>query len=77
MTLRVEMMWCNECQKNTGHIQQRMNHVLHLLGTIVTGGLWIIGWIASAVAWRRRPWLCMGCGYRYTTPSMRSMRDAI
>ncbi|MHC4239959.1 MAG: hypothetical protein ACYSUC_09440 [Planctomycetota bacterium] len=36
------------------------NHVLHLLLTLVTGGLWLIVWILCAI--KIGGWRCVQCG---------------
>jgi len=41
-------------------IGSRPNHVLHLILTILTGGLWLIVWIILAL--RRGSLRCVRCG---------------
>ncbi len=36
---------CDICNEVTMHIQQTPNHILHLLLSLVTCGLWLIVWI--------------------------------
>jgi hypothetical protein len=40
-----KMMRCPKCKRKTLHIQQAPNHILHLLLTVVTAGLWLIAWV--------------------------------
>ena len=39
------MKKCAECNKSTMHYQEKPNHILHLLLSIVTAGIWLIVWI--------------------------------
>lgn len=68
MTTETATMWCNPCQANTGHLREKPSHLLHFLLTLVTGGLWVVVWVALTLTWKNRHWLCMGCGMPYTEP---------
>lgn len=51
---------CSSCREQRLHIRQGVNHLLHLLLTLVTGGLWIVGWL---IALGLKPgWRCSQCG---------------
>jgi hypothetical protein len=39
------MKKCEKCVKNTLHIQEVPNHLLHIVLTIITVGLWLIVWV--------------------------------
>ena len=39
------MRKCKACAKPTMHIQQKPNHILHLLLTVCTAGVWLLVWI--------------------------------
>lgn len=39
------MFICDDCNKPTIHLQQQPNHILHLLLSVCTAGLWLIVWI--------------------------------
>ena len=45
---------CSVCQKQTVHIEQKINHILHVLLTVVTAGFWIIAWIYIALSHNRK-----------------------
>ena len=53
---------CSKCQKKTLHIEQKMNHILHLLLSIVTAGVWIIVWVILAILHSNKP-QCTICGH--------------
>jgi predicted RNA-binding Zn-ribbon protein involved in translation (DUF1610 family) len=52
---------CENCGKNTLHTKSSVNHILHLLLSIVTGGIWLIVW-AILVLIPGSPWKCSVCG---------------
>ena len=52
---------CSVCQKQTVHIKKRINHILHLLLSVLFIGLWLIVWIGIAVLGTRTP-VCTVCG---------------
>ena len=39
------MKKCVQCNKMTMHFQEKPNHFLHLLLSIVTAGIWLIVWL--------------------------------
>lgn len=39
-----------------------MNHSLHFVLTLITGGLWAISWMALWIGNYVRPWRCEHCG---------------
>jgi len=49
-------------------IVAKVNHPLHLFLTLITGGLWLVSWIAFYVGQIRRPWECRHCGWREAEP---------
>ncbi len=52
--------FCDACNAQRRLIRPRPNHILHLLLTIITAGLWIIVWILCAI--RIGGWRCQVCG---------------
>lgn len=46
-------------------MREGVNHLLHFVLTLLTCGLWAVGWIALTVLSRWRPAYCAGCGKRY------------
>lgn len=43
------MKHCRHCDDNIIHLQQKPSHVLHLLLTIFTVGIWLPIWILVAI----------------------------
>lgn len=39
------MRRCRRCKANTMHLEQKPNHILHLLLTVFTAGIWLIMWL--------------------------------
>lgn len=53
---------CSKCQKKTLHIEQKLNHILHLLLSVVTAGVWLIVWILLALFHDKKT-QCTVCGH--------------
>jgi len=53
---------CAQCQQPRLFQKQKMNHVLHLVLTIITLGLWSIVWIILGISSSSKPMLCTVCG---------------
>ena len=51
---------CKSCEKSVLAVRPGINHVLHLLLSIITVGLWIPVWIAMSI--RIGGWKCPQCG---------------
>ena len=52
---------CEHCGKKTLHTQASLNHILHLILSIVTGGVWLVVWIFLALV-SDSAWRCSECG---------------
>lgn len=44
-----EMMYCAQCDKHTMHLREKTNHILHLILSLLTFGVWLIVW--ALVSW--------------------------
>lgn len=57
---KMSTAYCNLCKKRVAVRAEGVNHVLHLLLSIVTGGFWLIIWFI----WAMLPddWYCTECG---------------
>ena len=63
-----ESKYCHYCQRMTLHSREGVNHLLHLILTILTSGLWLLVWIALIVMSKFRPWYCEVCKSPYAKP---------
>ena len=52
--------FCESCNKRRVTVRKGTNHILHLLLTLSTLGLWLIVWFGSAVL--SGAWRCTQCG---------------
>jgi len=50
-----------------------VNHTFHFLWSLITGGLWLIGWIAHCLGRALRPLRCADCGWH--NPEFRMHAD--
>lgn len=54
--------FCGGCQRQVLAARPGTNHVLHLILTVLTVGLWLIPWLLSCV--KIGGWKCQTCGSR-------------
>ena len=55
--------YCKSCKKFTQQFVEKVNHLLHLILTMITFGIWSIVWIYIAI-WTFRCSECLKCGSR-------------
>jgi len=65
----LETKFCERCQCDREFNKRIASHRWHLGLTVVTFGLWGVGWLAVTVAEARRPWRCSICRSRYVPDS--------
>ncbi len=44
------MAFCKKCDKKTIHLQPSTSHVLHLILSLITFGVWVIIWFIVAAS---------------------------
>src|SRR5438105_15475250 len=66
--------YCTSCRRRTRFVPVRHNHLKHLLWTVFTGGLWLIGWAICLLGGALRPLRCAECGWH--NPEFRLPLDA-
>lgn len=54
--------YCSYCEKDVLIRTQTPNHILHLILSIVTSGIWLIVWVILSL--RAKEWHCSKCGKR-------------
>lgn len=52
--------FCDSCHKRTVVFRKGTNHILHLILTILTAGLWLVVWLGVSVKFGG--WRCTVCG---------------
>lgn len=52
---------CEHCQQWTQHYRDAPNHVMHILLTLLTCGIWAPVWLIAAMGGVRH-WRCCRCG---------------
>ncbi len=62
MGIEQTQKYCQDCKQNVLAEKTKTNHILHLLLTIFTGGIWVIIWILATVASKVKAWKCSHCG---------------
>jgi hypothetical protein len=56
-----KMLTCKGCNHKTPHLQNTPNHILHLLLTVVTAGVWLVVWFLLSMIPTSVP-TCSQCG---------------
>ena len=59
--------YCEYCQKQVLIRQKGINHIFHLLMTLITFGVWIIVWLGVSI--KVGGWRCTHCGSKVTKKS--------
>ena len=57
------VVYCESCKKFTRQFVEKVNHLLHLVLTMITFGIWSIMWVYIAI-WTFRYSECLKCGTR-------------
>lgn len=60
MSMQIKSGFCKVCNDTVRVSRPGTNHILHLILTIFTGGLWILIWILCAITGDH--WRCDRCG---------------
>lgn len=60
---RLIRAYCPHCRCRQSFVPVVVRHWLHLLLVIVSGGLWLISYVAVWVGASIRPWRCEHCGW--------------
>src|SRR5579862_7986951 len=72
----VARAFCPQCGHRQTFERREVRHKVHLLFAILSGGLWLISWIALVIGQRFLPWSCNQCGTQlfHLTPRAKSRR---
>jgi len=62
--MKQKLIYCKECKAKTPHLISATNHILHLLLTVFTAGIWAIIWIIVALVNAERATYCTVCADR-------------
>lgn len=60
MAMQYKSGFCQACNQQRKVEREKINHILHLLLSILTAGLWLIIWLGVSV--RFGGWRCESCG---------------
>jgi len=61
MAIETTQKFCNQCQRLVPATREGANHILHLLLTLLTCGLWLLIWFGRSFT-RIGGWRCTVCG---------------
>jgi len=60
MGIEQSAAYCKTCQKQVLIQRTSANHILHLVLSLITFGVWLVIWFL--VATDKKPWRCVHCG---------------
>ncbi len=61
--------FCPTCNIERKFHRDGVNHVLHLVLGILTGGLWLVSWLALTIGHYYEPWTCNSCERTHQRPT--------
>lgn len=62
MSQKLSSAYCATCDAQRMMVKTKPNHVLHLILTLVTFGVWLLVWVPLIVLAAGRPSRCTECG---------------
>jgi len=62
MSVKQSSAYCNVCGRQSLFAKPRINHILHLILSIVTFGFWLIVWIVLGITNSAKRPRCVTCG---------------
>lgn len=62
MSEKITQKHCKTCEKKVLAKKNGPNHILHLILSIFTAGIWLVIWLAVSLL--QEPWRCSQCGQR-------------
>jgi hypothetical protein len=66
------IMRCERCNSEESFFRQDINHNLHVILSILTGGLWLVSYAAILIGHRFEPWFCSACEHSQIPPRQSS-----
>ena len=64
MAVRTRQLFCETCQRPRPFDKPGPNHILHLLLSCLTFGLWLTMWFLAAIADSPKEYHCRACGWQ-------------
>ena len=61
--------YCNCCKTERMFSREKVNHRLHIVLSLLTGGLWLISWLALYIGQRFELWTCSSCDHQQESPA--------
>jgi hypothetical protein len=77
MALAQTSGWCHVCQQQRMMTKPKINHVLHLILTLVTFGLWGLVWLTLGIISANKGFRCAQCGTKAGHGAQGSVPQAI
>lgn len=62
MAIEQKQIFCQRCNELVPADYEKVSHILHLLLSVVTGGLWLVVWL-WLIIFKGKKATCVRCGY--------------
>jgi hypothetical protein len=62
VSVKQSSAYCNVCLRQSLFQKPKINHILHLILSIVALGFWVFVWITLAIINATKPVRCVTCG---------------
>jgi len=62
MASEIQKGFCDVCGRERTFYRREINHKLHFILSIITGGLWLISWASLVMLYSHASWTCGACG---------------
>jgi hypothetical protein len=62
MSMKYRRGWCMSCSQFVRGEKKAVNHILHLILSIFTSGLWLFVWLLVVLSAGAKSHLCPTCG---------------
>lgn len=59
---RAEKRFCQRCNDSVMHVERKTSHILHAIFSVITAGVWLIGWLAVHFYNQSKGSRCIRCG---------------
>lgn len=61
---KVQMRYCPRCDATMPCEKNGLNHILHIILSVITGGMWLIIYALLAIGGSFNAWKCQKCWKR-------------
>ena len=71
MASEFQIGFCDVCGREMTFYRRTIDHKLHFILSILTGGLWLVSWLSLILLRNEEKWTCTNCEATKKLPSLR------